>query len=489
MVATACIKIRKSAFSYESESEVFPTHSQPASFNPRKKGYSMQTLSQNRSLNRGFILVFITALIILLSWRLASSRSLASRLEDAYGYMADSTSRTSASTDAQIETLQERIRINAEDWQAYSQLGLAYLQKARETGDPSYYQKTQEALDKALSFQPDDYASISASGALALARHEFLSASEWGERAVKINPDRSYAYGVMADAQIELGRYAEAVETLQRMVNLRPDMSSYSRVSYIRELHGDTTGALEMMQLAVDSGVPNAENTAWVRTQLGNLYLNTGDLERAEIEYQRTLQGRPDYVYAIAGLGRLRAAQGKMDEAIKLLTHAVAIMPMPEFVITLGDLYQATGQQAAAEAQYKLVGAIEKLYRANGVDMDMEIALFHADHDEQITETVLLARKAYANRPSIHGADALAWALYKNGSYDEARKYSDEALQLKTKDALKLFHAGMIALQLGDEAQARDYLEQALTINPRFSILYSDEARTTLETLQAMETN
>ena len=116
-----------------------------------------------------------------------------------------------------------------EDWQAYSQLGLAYLQKARETGDPSYYQKTQDALDKALSFQPDDYASISASGALALARHEFLSAFEWGERAVKINPDRSYAYGVMADAQIELGRYAEAVETLQTMVNLRPDMSSYSR--------------------------------------------------------------------------------------------------------------------------------------------------------------------------------------------------------------------------------------------------------------------
>ena len=259
-------------------------------------------------------------------------------------------------------------------------------------------------------------------------------------------------------------------------------------ISYIRELHGDTTGALEMMQLAVDSGVPNAENTAWVRTQLANLYFNTGDLERAEIEYQRTLQDRPNYVYAIAGLGRLRAAQGKMDEAIKLLTHAVAIMPMPEFVISLGDLYQATGQQAAADGQYKLVGAIEKLYRANGVDMDMEIALFHADHNQQLNETLTLARKAYVNRPSIHGADALAWALYKNGNYDEARKYSDEALQLKTKDALKLFHAGMIALRLGEQAQARDYLDQALSINPHFSILYADEARTTFQSLQAMET-
>ena len=215
--------------------------------------------------------------------------------------------------------------------------------------------RSEEALDKALSFQADDYASLSAKGALALARHEFLSALELGERAVQINPDRAYAYGVMADAQIELGRYPEAIETLQTMVDLRPDMSSYSRVSYIRELHGDTEGALEMMQLAVDSGVPNAENTAWVRTQLANLYFNNGDLERAEMEYQRTLQDRPDYVYALAGLGRVRAAQGEMDEAIEYLTQAVAIMPMPEFVITLGDLYQAAGQPEAAQGQYQLV--------------------------------------------------------------------------------------------------------------------------------------
>ena len=448
----------------------------------------MQTLSQNRSFNRVIILIFITALIIFASWRLTSARDLPSRLEDVYGYITDSTSRTSASTDAQIETLQDRIRTNPNDWQAYSQLGLAYLQKARETGDPTYYQRTEEALDKALTFEPADYASISAKGALALARHEFLSALEWGGRAVQINPDRTYAYGVLADAQIELGRYAEAVETLQTMIDLRPDMSSYSRVSYIRELHGDTEGALEMMQLAVDSGVPNAENTAWVRTQLANLYFNNGDLERAEIEYQRTLQDRPDYVYAIAGLGRVRAAQGEMDEAIEYLNQAVAIMPMPEFVIMLGELYQAAGQQEAAEGQYQLVAAIEKLYRANGVDMDMEIALFHADHDQQLEETVALARQAYANRPSIHAADVLAWALYKTGKYEEAQRYSEEALLLETKDALKLFHAGMIALRLADEAQARDYLEQALTINPHFSVLYTDEARRTLETLQATDT-
>jgi tetratricopeptide (TPR) repeat protein len=239
-----------------------------------------------------------------------------------------------------------------------------------------------------------------------------------------------------------------------------------------------------MMQRAVDSGTPNAENTAWVRTQLANLYFNSGDLEQAELEYQLTLQNRPNYVYALAGLGRVRAARGELEEAIEYLKEAVAIMPMPEFVITLGDLYHATGQQEAAEQQYQLVAAIETLYRANGVDMDMEIALFNADHEKNMTETVALARKAYANRPSIHGADALAWALYKSETYEEARKYSAEALKLGTKDPLKLFHAGMIALQLGDKTQARQFLEEALAINPHFSILYAEEAHETLEMLK-----
>jgi len=447
----------------------------------------MQILTQDRSFHRVIIFSLFILAVLAVSWGMVSKRAAPLGLDRDGSYSVDTELRIGASIDEQIRTLQDRLRVHPSDWQSYSQLGLAYLQKARETGDPTYYQKTEQALDKALALQPDDYTSIGANGALALARHQFLSALEWGEQAKQINPDRPYAYGVVADAQIELGRYSEAVETLQAMVNLRPDMSSYSRISYARELHGDISGALELMQRAVDSGVPNAENTAWVRTQLGTLYFNTGDLNRAEIEYQHTLQDRPNYVYAIAGLGRVRAAQGNTDEAIKLLTQAVAIMPMPEFVITLGDLYQSTGQHEAAGQQYKLVAAIEKLYQTNGVDLDMEIALFNADHDQNLNETLALARKAYANRPSIHAADVLAWALYKTGNYDEAQKYSKEALQLETKDALKLFHAGMIALRLGDEAQARAYLEQALTINPHFSVLYTDEARKALETLQAAE--
>ena len=442
----------------------------------------MRTLLPFQPLNRVVLFSASIVLLISITWALARGFVIPSSGSDSY--VADNSLRTGASTDAQIQTLQDQLRADSNDWQAYSQLGLAYLQKVRETSDPSYYQKAEMTLNEALKRQPGDYTAIGGQGALALARHQFLSALDWGERAKQINPDRPYAYGVIADAQIELGRYSEAVDTLQAMVDLRPDMSSYSRISYIRELHGDTSGALDMMQRAVDGGVPNAENTAWTRTQLGTLYFNMGKLDQAEIEYEHTLLDRPGYVYALAGLGRVRAAQGRNDDAIKLLKQATDIVPMPDFVITLGDLYKRTGQQDAALKQYKLVGVIEKLYQANGVDLDMESALFNADHNQDLEGTVALARKAYADRPSIQGADVLAWTLYKVGNYQEAQKFSQQALQLGTRDALKFFHAGMIAYQLGDEAHAREYLAQALAINPYFSLLYSDEAQQTLRALQ-----
>lgn len=443
-----------------------------------------KTLSTYASHNR--VVTFAVSVLLLLSitWAIAGIRNSLASSSGATNYDVNTLSRTGASTDDQIHSLQDQLRANPNDWEAYSELGLAYLQKVRETSDPTYYLKADMVIQEALKQQPDDYTAAGAAGALALARHQFVSALSWGERAKQINPTRSYAYGVIADAQIELGRYSEAVATLQTMVDLRPDMSSYSRISYLRELHGDTPGALDMMQLAVDSGLPEAESTAWSRTQLGNLYFNMGKLNEADAEYQYTLQNRPGYVYAIAGLGKVRAAQGRYAEAIKLLTQATDIVPLPDFVITLGDLYEKTGQPDAALKQYRLVGVIEKLYQANGVDLDMETALFNADHDINLADTVALARKAYVARPSIQGADVLAWSLYKVGNYAEAQKYSRQALELGTKDALKWFHAGMISYQLGDAAQAREYLAQAVTINPYFSLLYSDEAQRMLRALQ-----
>jgi len=394
-------------------------------------------------------------------------------------------------TDQVIWDYQQRVRQSPDDVQSYAVLGAAYMQKVRDTGDPSFYAKAQSVLDEALKRDPRNIEALIGAGTLANARHQFREALQFGEQARAINPTVPRIYGVIADAQTELGMYDNAVQTLQTMIDMRPDLSSYSRISYARELHGDMEGAIEAMQDAVSAGGPATENSAWVRVQLANLYFTQGDLAHAEQEYQRTLALLPDYVYAQAGLGRVRAAQGKLDEAISLYQSAIARMPLPEFVIALGETQQAAGQAAEAAKQYELVRAMQQLFKANGVDTDLELALFDADHPstelraggQTPAATVALARDAYARRPSVKAADTLAWALFKAGQAAESRRYADEALRLGTHDPLMLYHAGTIAQAQGDRVAARDWLARSLERNPSFSPLYAPLARQALANL------
>jgi len=432
-----------------------------------------------------FLLIGAAIGIAALSWFWTQYRTLPAATQPRDSISSD-LGRTSLGTREQVKELQDRLSANTRDWQATSQLGIAFLQLARESADPTYYAKADQALKRALDLEPEDYVAVSGMGALALARHRFQEGLEWGMRARQINPYRTYAYGVIADAQIELGQYDEAIETLQAMVDLRPDMSSYARISYIRELHGETSGAVELMQWAVDAGSPNLENAAWTRTQLGNLYFNRGDLERAEPEYRRTLKGVSGYPYALAGMAKVFAARGDSKKAVQLLEQAIAVAPMPEFIILLADINEANGQIEAARKQSELLAAIEKLFRANGVDLDLEMALFKADQDVDLDRTLDEARRAYRIRPSIYAADVVAWALYKTGQCGEARRFSEQALRLGTNDALKFFHAGMIASCLGDFPAAQKHLEEALATNPYFSFTYAPLARQTLEKLEAI---
>lgn len=387
-------------------------------------------------------------------------------------------------TDQLIWDYQQRVKASPDDVQSYAVLGAAYLQKARDTGDPTFYGKAQAVADAALARDPQNVDALIVAGTLANARHQFHDALAFGARARDLNPSVPRVYGVIADAQTELGMYDQAIATLQTMIDMRPDLSSFSRVSYARELHGDLDGAIEMMQEAVQAGGPSTENSAWVRVQLGNLLFGKGDLAAAERQYQATLALLPDYVHALAGMARVRAAQGNTAEAAALYQRAIARMPLPEFVIGLGELYESQGRAADAAKQYELVRAMEQLFKANGVDTDLELALFDADHGSNPGATLDLARAAYARRPSVKAADTLAWVLFRAGQPAEARRYADEALRLGSQDALMLFHAGMIAQASGDAAAARQRLDQALALNPNFSPLFAPQARQALALLE-----
>ncbi len=384
-----------------------------------------------------------------------------------------------------VDKLEAALRSDPTQVVAYAQLGEAYLQRARETVDPTYYTKAQQVIDEAIRRDPRNLEALIGRGTLLLAQHRFHEALLVGDQARALNGTISRILGIIADAQVELGMYPQSVETIQEMVDMRPDLSSYSRVSYARELHGDLDGAIQAMQAAIAGGGPATENTEYLRVQLGTLYLTKGDLAKAESAYSEALVHLPGYAYALAGLARVQAARGETDAAVELYNQAIAAVPFPEFVIGLGELQESAGRLTAAKKQYDLVRAIEQLFRANGVNVDLELALFDADHGNDSKAAVATARLGYRDRPGIKGDDVLGWALYRDGQLSEAANYADRAVRLGTQDPMILFHAGMIAKANGWASLARERLTAALSLNPAFSPLYAPQAQRALDALPA----
>jgi len=343
-----------------------------------------------------------------------------------------------------VTQFQLRLQRNPEDLQAYALLGQALLHQVRESGDSSLYARADNAFTEALDRDPDYLDALIGKGILAAALHDFEDAIEWAQRAQAINPWRAETLGILVDAYVELGRYDEAVEITQQMVDLRPSLDSYSRVSYIRELYGDIDGAKESMQAAVDAGVPGTEPVLWSQIQLANLYLSQDDFANAEQLYQATLMARPDYLYGKAGLANLAIKQGDYAAAVEILEPVTTQLPLPEFIIKLADAYEAMGMTEEAEAERDLVRIIQQLNEDAGMNMDLELAAFEVEYGPDPEASLELAQSAYDRQPTIFAADTLAWALYKNGQYEEAKQYSDEALRLGTKDPLLYEHAAEI---------------------------------------------
>jgi tetratricopeptide (TPR) repeat protein len=381
-------------------------------------------------------------------------------------------------TAAYVRGLEAKVSADPTDGQSLALLGIAYQQRARETGDPSFYPLSETALRRALRAQDDPLLATTGLAALAASRHRFRDALTLARRAVTLSPDSAAPYGILGDALVELGRYREAFAAFDRMAKLKPSIASYARISYARELLGRRRASAQAMRLAVDSGF--GESAAWSLVQLGHLYFHAGRLEQAEREYRSALEVLPGYLHADAALARVEAARGNFDRAVDLYRSVLDRVPLPEFAVGLGDTLAAAGRRAGARDAYGLVEAIRRVLVANGVRTELETALFDLDHDRDVAGALERAREAYANRKSIDAEDVLAWGYYKNGRCRDGLRHSQAALRLGTKDALKLFHRGMIERCLGHQREGTRFLRQALATNPHFSLIYDRIAREAL---------
>jgi len=390
--------------------------------------------------------------------------------------------RPGASTDQRIAVLQATVRAQPTRADGYTLLAAAYRQKVRETGDATFYAKADGLIGRALRLAPGDPAALTERAALEASRHASRGALRDALAARRAAPAVDKPFGVLVDALVELGRYRAAGAALQEMVDRRPDLAAYARVSYFRELHGDLRGAAAAMRLAVSAGSGTAENTASVQALLGDLELARGRVGAAALAYRQALALVPRYAAADAGLARVQAARGDLPAAIRRLSGVVARLPLPQYVVALGETELAAGRRAAARRDLALVRAEQRLLATNGVNTDVDLALFEADHGSP-TRAVTLARRAWAGAPSVRSADALGWAHTRAGDPAAGVRWAHRALRLGSRDPMFLYHAGMAARAAGERSLARRWLTSALAANLRFSPLYAPRAARALKGL------
>jgi tetratricopeptide (TPR) repeat protein len=402
-------------------------------------------------------------------------------------------------TDKQVQILQDHVKKAPNAYAGYDELGSAFLQRARETGDITYYDLAEQTLKKALALAPEDFRAADPLVHMALVymgEHRFSDALAYAQKAIGTGSGNLAAFAIEGDAYIDMGDYDEAATAYNTVRGLGQAISSPltlaymsdSRMAYLCYLRGDSAESIRLMKSAIGAALQTKvprENLAWLYFELGERYFQTGELGNADLAYHSGITADPNHYRSIAGLAKVRAAQGKFEESIQLYQRSIAIIPFPVYVAERGDIYKKVGRANDAQQQYDLVEYIGHLSKLNRVLANRELALFYADQGIKLPEALELARKELEVRHDIYTWDALAWVLYRNGRFQDAAEAINKALGLHTSDSLLLFHAGMIYHSLAQDYQAAGFLTRALKTNPHFQVLQTEVARQTLEDLRS----
>ena len=370
----------------------------------------------------------------------------------------------------------------------YVALARIFLQESRISGKHhEYIPKAEQVLEMALARKPNDFSAMITRASIFLTKHQFQKAKDVARRAIAINPRNAFARGVLTDALVELGEYDAAVQSCDEMLAIRPDLRSYSRAAYLRELHGQQNGAIAAMQMAADAGAPGYEDRAWAFYQLGNLYLEKGALDTATFIYRGILDERPHYAFAMSGLARVFAARRAYDRAIEMLVKAIQISPEHLFLEQLATIYRTLGQPENAAVWDKSVLQAYRQHEAGGWNVDLEFARFSLDNNIDLPEALRRAATAYQRRPeNIDVLDTYAWALYKNGRAADALPLMKKALRLHTRRAKLFYHAGVIFQAAGKPNAALTFLERALSVNPFLPEMFSRDIHQRVDSLKKL---
>lgn len=381
------------------------------------------------------------------------------------GSVPPGTSATAALTP--IGRFQQTLRDNPADHATWAKLGLAYVEQARATFDPSWYPKAEGALRRSLELAPDHHPAMIGMAVLANSRHDFSGAVSWALKAKKISSETPEVYGVLADAYTQLGDAPAATSALSRMAVLEPGVSVFTRLSYDFEQRGDTTKARELLKNALEDAYEPAERS-FCHFYLGELAFHAGDLDGAETEYRDGLAVDPSSVQSSYGLAKVAALRGENDQAVERYDLLVSRVPAPQYLIEYAQVLTSLGRRDEAKQQLDILGGLRQVFTANGVIDDLTWSEYAADTGDK-AGALTHARAEWKRRNNVIVADALAWALHLNGEDKEALRFARIATGRGWRNALFQYHLSEIESSLGQDAAARRSLARSREFNPRFN--------------------
>jgi tetratricopeptide (TPR) repeat protein len=305
-------------------------------------------------------------------------------------------------------------------------------------------------------------------GLVLLNDHEFAKARDLSKKMLERDADDALSWGTKSDAELELGDTAAAIEAAQRMMDLKPNLPSYGRAAHLRWLQGDIAGAKRLYELAIASGTGqrDPEPRAWMIVQAAWLFWHEGDYAGAAAGFELAMTTMPEYAPALEGLGRTELARRNYPAAVSWLERARKAKPSVETSGFLGDAYALQGDTSRAKVMY------EEAERAGRQHDPRTLAAFYTSHDRNPEAALAMARAEYALRKDVISKDVMAFALYRNGRFEEADKLAREVLATGTVDARMLYHAGVIRTAAASEdtqrAEGRKLMADALRRNPGF---------------------
>lgn len=348
-------------------------------------------------------------------------------------------------TKEKVDELKRKIAEKPAEVKPRLQVASIYINEARITGEhPYYYPAIDKILDGVLSIDPNNFEATILKASVKMSQHKFREAKSLAEKARNINPNNAYVYGILIDANVELGNYDEAIASSDKMQSLKPSLEAYSRASYLREIFGDYKGAKEAMLLAVQAGLPGSEPQCWSGNALAELYLKTGETGKAENTYKQILAMRPSYAFALAGLAKVEQKKKRYNAALKLLDSAAALLPEFSFHEQMADIYALTSDTAKAQRKYNEVRKMLETDAKSGHSVSLELAKLYVKMN-LLDSAKKYAMEEYAVRPqNIDVNKELAWIEFKEKNLAKSREYLQKAKHTGSKDPELLKRAALI---------------------------------------------